>query len=413
MRKASWLTTFLVVSLTASSSFAELKGAPKGKLRHANITLDQLDKRLAEIPNVTSDRVKVKIAECEDRIKDARKDLSELPIDEPEVKTTFARIDAAEKKVAEVKGGNEQSDKAKADELAAFIAAVGDGKALEGQASVFLDLIGVASRGGASDEDLAPFPQAYADFMKFDAQWGNTGAAKKSNQASVKFSVTKDRFRQVTDARNELAQNAASRVDENIAEAKKSVASLATVKSNFVGIQMSAEKSLNDAERIGKTYDVMCKDLPGYKAGLVEKVKALRPQLEAEAAKYGERIIAENTPIANVYQGADRGALETQVRTFWKAQFPQEKLLAIRFTDTDWTRHAGFQWEQSTSAWQKYDQSVLHLIVYVEGKDPKNAVQRDATVKKRHLDGDKIGVSAYLSSGRTSPIYTVLASKLK
>ena len=412
MRKATWLTSFLVVSLTASSSFAELKGVPKSRLRHALIQLDQCDKRLAEMPNVTSDRVKVKVGECEGYIANAKKDLTEVPVDEPEAKAAVARVEATEKKVAEAKGGNEKSDKAKADELAAFIAAVGDGKALEGQLSVFEDLRGVADRGGASDERLAKFQQAYSDFAKFDAQWGNTGAAKSSNQASVKFSTTKSAFRQITETREELAKTAEARVNEKIESAKKSVASLATGK-EFLAPQMSAEKALNDGERIGATYDVMCKDLPGYKTGLIEKVKSTRTQLEAETAKYAERIIAENKPVVSVYAGADKPALETAIRNQWKSQYPKEKILAIRFTEADWHRYSGFQWEPSANAWNKYDHSILELSVYVEGTDPKNAVQYEINLKKLHLQGDKVIVSAYRANSRPSPIYTVLASKLK
>lgn len=397
-------------------AFAALNSKDKSKVRHAGIQLDQMVKRLDEAANVNNARAEEKFKECDQRIVTVKEDLANVPANEPEVQAATARLEELTRTLAEKRAALNAAVASKDADVQKLKAAVGDGKALEAQEAVFKDLIGINGFNGQPDDDLAAWPKARADFEAFEKQYGalaqSLSKTVAAQQAWIPYAGAKSAYTRLEEERQALLKEGPGRVQQNIAEAKKQNATLATAQSNFVGIQMSVERALGNADRVAITYDAMCKDLPTYQAGLRDGLKKAEQELEAQSLKYAEKIIAENQPKKTTYNGTDRSQLESLLRASWGKSYPQEKILAVRF-DSDWQRAAGYRWNSAGTSWEKYDKSSITFVVYVQGKDAKYAIAHGAVANKDHLNGDKIwaGVLDRVAD-RLVPSRTVLVSKL-
>jgi len=407
----------LAVALLSPAALADLNSKEKGKVRHAVIQLDQMVKRMDEAAKVGKERAEEKFSECDKRIETAKTDLAGLPASEPDVQAATTRLEELTRTLAAKRNELNAAEAARDADVQAFLKAVGDGKELEAEEAVFKDLFGINGFNGQPDDDLAAWPKARADFDAFETKYGalaqKVGKTMAAQKGWIPYNAAKDAYARLNEERKELLKDGPGRVQQFIAEAKKQNASLATVQSNFVGIQMSVERALGNGDRVAITYDTMCKDLPGYQPGLRESIKKVEQELDSQALKYAEKIIAENQPKKTTYNGSDRSQLDSLIRAAWAKEYPQEKILAVRF-DGDWSRAAGYRWEESGLRWVKYDRSSITFTVYVQGKEAKYAIAHGAAANKDHLNGDKVTAGAYdrAAPNRLVPSRTVLVTKL-
>lgn len=414
-RVQSVLFVGAMVAIIPSLAFA-LTSREKGKVRHAQVQVDQIEHRLSEIDRAPEYRKTEKLAECDGRIKTIREDLADLPASEPEVRDMQTKLEASIKAIEAKRIEVSNASAAKSADISQFKAAVGDGSQLKALTAIFEDLRGIAGFEGQSDERLQGWPKAKSDYEAFVAQYGAL-AEKVSKMPGVTeqhmaYKDAKDGFEAVERARRALLSDGPGRIDASIQEARSKSASLATAQSNFVGTQMAIERALYQADRVAATYDAMCKDLQGYKPNLRDGVKTAKSALDVDMDKYAQKIIAENVPVETTYNGPDRAQIESLARAFWQRNHPAEKILAIRFPDT-WSRSAGYRWSDSGKRWEKYDSSSIPFSVYVQAKEPKWAIRQGAAAVRWHLEGDKLTISDHdRAADRLVPGRTILTSKL-
>ncbi len=135
----------------------------------------------------------------------------------------------------------------------------------------------------------------------------------------------------------------------------------------------------------GKSKDVV-ELKTAYDASVAEAVKTENELAEELAA-------SEKAPLS-AYGGGDKGRLRKLVQTAWKAKYPADQILAIRFHQAKWTRTVSVKVNQTH--FYKQDTSVLALSVIVK-KTAKLATIYPAFVNK---DNHKGGLNAGVATKR-------------
>lgn len=102
-------------------------------------------------------------------------------------------------------------------------------------------------------------------------------------------------------------------------------------------------------------------------------------------------VASEPTP-ADVYSGGDKKKLEKMIREAWKAKYPKDDILGVRFHMKDWKRDANYK-ANSTSIY-KTDTSVLAVSVVVKD-NADTATIFPAYINKDNLSG---GIDAGVST---------------
>jgi hypothetical protein len=142
-------------------------------------------------------------------------------------------------------------------------------------------------------------------------------------------------------------------------------------------------------------------------------LKKTHDDAEAEIAKLRdslkEQIIAATPLPADNYKGADKAALAQLVTEEWKKIYPKDNVMTIRFSEADWRREEGWQWEKAWSRWTYFDRSSLPVRVVVKEDD------RIASIYVAFLNRDnvnkKLTVGAHTKS--TYAVEQMLLSKVR
>lgn len=174
------------------------------------------------------------------------------------------------------------------------------------------------------------------------------------------------------------------------------------------------DKSISDAlnylENVKTIYqarpDVDAKTLKDYK-GLQKRADLEINDTMLEAFNI---IVAKNPPVANGFLGSDRDAVEKMVRYRWNEAYPDDEILQVRITQTDWVRRREPGWRNGYLI--MFDYSIVTPYVVVKEKEGL-ASQWGMVAEKDHTLEDEISISfGRLRSEKLDPLYTVLQSNL-
>ena len=97
---------------------------------------------------------------------------------------------------------------------------------------------------------------------------------------------------------------------------------------------------------------------------------------------------------ADVYKGADKSALLALVKQAWTQNYPNEKILTVRFDHATWVRHASRDWIANGGYYRNNDNSVLEVQVIVK------ADAETATIFPVYLQKDNANPKAGAKAGR-------------
>ncbi len=143
--------------------------------------------------------------------------------------------------------------------------------------------------------------------------------------------------------------------------------------------------------------EVACQWLAGYAAirgaadaevvALQVELDTTQKRVDAMAATLAEKILAEARPPEDAYRGADRPALDAEIRAAWAKAHPQDDVLGVVFHMANWKREQTSTYHASARSWQHTDSSVL-CVTFVVRKSATLAVTHPAYLYKDHLSQD-------------------------
>jgi hypothetical protein len=193
-------------------------------------------------------------------------------------------------------------------------------------------------------------------------------------------------------------------------------AKLATAKADgFIAEAMTmatkahAEKNLNfftpeagPAQRLGwarKELDAYIKlngEADPAVGPLQRRIDAAATQIEqwGKALK-AEKLAGRKMPV-EAYTGGDKAGLKAQVLAYWKGKYPQDKILGLRFFETNWTRETN--WKTNATSIYKSDYSWLPVKVVVQDSGEIAKIY-PVFVNKQHQSGNRIVITGDHSGG--------------
>ncbi len=133
-------------------------------------------------------------------------------------------------------------------------------------------------------------------------------------------------------------------------------------------------------------------------AKLRETLAAAEKKIESLRAGLRQEILAGTKTPPDAYAGADKSQIKGLVEQAWKAQYPKDELLAVRFVTPEWKRKTGATWSAAWKSWEEYDQSEMQVRVIVR-TDNKVATVYWVYVTKDHKANDQIKVEARTKGG--------------
>jgi len=122
-----------------------------------------------------------------------------------------------------------------------------------------------------------------------------------------------------------------------------------------------------------------------------KKIESLRSTLRQE-------ILASTKCPPDAYKGADKAQLKGLVEEQWKAEYPKDELLAVRFVTPEWNRKNGASWSAAWKSWENYDRSEMQVRVIVK-TDDKLATVYWVYINKDHMSKDLIKIEARTKGG--------------
>jgi hypothetical protein len=123
-------------------------------------------------------------------------------------------------------------------------------------------------------------------------------------------------------------------------------------------------------------------DLAATLAGAQQEIATLQRSMTSA-------IVAANRLPLTAYSGGDRDELLAGARAAWSKRHPDDKLIDARITMNDWERNSGWRWHDATTSWDRYDYSILRVLVVIQ-LDDQRAQWCVVVVSKNHLQGDKL-----------------------
>ncbi|MCA9797040.1 MAG: hypothetical protein KC910_34760, partial [Candidatus Eremiobacteraeota bacterium] len=120
-------------------------------------------------------------------------------------------------------------------------------------------------------------------------------------------------------------------------------------------------------------------------------------------------LIAANRAPANAYTGGDRAAIESAVRSAWKARYPNLQVLEVRMPES-WSRETGWRWDSTSKAFRRFDESSMRVST-VLATSPTVATWQTQWVHTFHLSGNKLVVQPF-KYDEPSPRHQLLRSNL-
>jgi hypothetical protein len=137
--------------------------------------------------------------------------------------------------------------------------------------------------------------------------------------------------------------------------------------------------------------DPMTVKLQAALAAGEKRIEALRSTLR-------EEILASMKTPPDAYKGADKAQLKALVEKEWKAVYPKDEVLAVRFVAPEWKHKTGATWSAAWKSWEDYDYSDMQVRVIVK-TDKKLATVYWVYLTKDHMAKDRIKVDARTKGG--------------
>ncbi len=172
----------------------------------------------------------------------------------------------------------------------------------------------------------------------------------------------------------------------------------------------SIPKNLSRIENIFANWSPLANS-EGERTRVAALAGATKATVDKAVSEVATSIIASNRAPADVYQGADRGALETHVRKVWKTDHPTEAVLSVRFTSTTFSRETSMTFDKGSSSWRKIDRSGVFARVIVKGENGE-AIMWPISVVRNHMRGDALEVFWPVRAAKPSPLLRMLAKNL-
>jgi hypothetical protein len=125
-------------------------------------------------------------------------------------------------------------------------------------------------------------------------------------------------------------------------------------------------------------------------ARLGQALASAEQQVEQYGAKLRAAALASRELPVDVYSGSDKGAIKSAILSYWKERYPADKVLGVRFFETNWTRETN--WKENATSIYKSDYSWLPVKVVVQTSGEVAALY-PAFANKQHQSGDKMVIS--------------------
>jgi hypothetical protein len=176
-------------------------------------------------------------------------------------------------------------------------------------------------------------------------------------------------------------------VTEALELAKKGVADKNT---NYFGPTAGPAQRLDWARKELDAYIKLNGEADPQVAPLKARIAAAAKDIDAMGLKLKQAELASRKMPVDVYGGGDKASLKAQILAFWKAKYPQDKILGIRFFETNWKRETA--WNANATNLYKTDYSWLPVKLIVQ-TSPDIATLYPVFANKRHLEGNKIVIA--------------------
>lgn len=288
-----------------------------------------------------------------------------------------------------------------------------DGPAVEALTEL-LPKVAANIRGTNTDIELIrAYPQMKADAIRLNEKYGKRGSrggdgdtrmfsmraiGLKNDLASVESAIqkfSKDGPKIIGDRAAELKQ----RVDADVAEKR-----IPTFGEYYSGpmAQLSAKSEM---------YALLCKELPGYDAGVRERAVAAVKYIEESLKKLENEVIKANVPPTEKYTGGDKAALAAQLSKAYQSRYPNAKVIKVVITGESWSRTVAWKWRND--GWYREDTSVLGAYVLIKGQDPAHIYMIGCQFVKDHMAGGQTTAVIPLGVDKPNANFILLASKVK
>jgi hypothetical protein len=159
---------------------------------------------------------------------------------------------------------------------------------------------------------------------------------------------------------------------------------------NYFGANAGPAQRIGNARKELEAYIKLKGENDPEVARLRKAIAAAAGQLEQKgAALKAEQLAARKMPV-DVYTGSDKAAIKAQMLAHWKQKYPQDKVLGIRFFETNWTRETN--WKTNATSIYKSDYSWLPAKVVVQTSG-EIATLYPIFANKQHQSGNKMVIS--------------------
>lgn len=180
------------------------------------------------------------------------------------------------------------------------------------------------------------------------------------------------------------------------------------------GSGLQSEKFLNSIDGRLKLYNLIGKGHPKFDPQLEPTTRAKQEELRKRLDKFIDKIVAENKPPLDNYDGPDAAAIREEARKAWTAHFPDIKIVKIGLTG-NWFRKAGWEWDDARSTWFKLDESKLGGFLIIDLGHPQHVYAISLNSYMDHINGGRrvTKVGLYDKRERLSPTQTFLRAAIQ
>lgn len=224
--------------------------------------------------------------------------------------------------------------------------------------------------------------QKYAQIMNQETPQGRDLKA-----VVVGFEQRLQRFREEADKR---AAALPGEIERHFANAESMARDAAETRypRKFIGVGLQMKQA---EERLG-LLQALTEDSPASYNAMKAKYEATKKQLAKAESALEDEIIAANKPPNDLYDGADKKKLVSEVKQAWAKAYPKDEILGVRIPMREWERDTRWRWASVAEEFQKHDTSELQAAVIVKHNKSQARIFY-VYLTKYHLKGDSIKLS--------------------
>ncbi|MCA8925749.1 MAG: hypothetical protein KDD82_28330 [Planctomycetes bacterium] len=396
-----------------------------GKLNHLATTLENLETELGhhgpDGKYAFNDRNRERF---EGKLVDAGKKLAELPAENPTVGLLRTHLERLEAQLAAM-GSNLEEAQAKAAAAAAERARLEALPEFERDAERLGAVVGQLKKRGMISFD-APYLRrnlrtlSLTEAEELAASWPEnrrTFAALAEKYAALRGGRPTSMVLLLIDGEFFCAEFAAAAeafvggAPAKVAEFSEQVRRLTAAAvaeqrhGDFVDLGSELNTALGQVRHIAH----LARALSEGSTDLTPAAAALQGEVDRAMDGLAGAIVAANRAPADVYAGADKGALEAFARETWAKHFAAERVLAVRFPEDAFRRTVAWRWDTIRKEYYKVDHSELWITVAVESGE--EAILYRCVIRKMHLEQDRL-TFAWDRPERVAPTQRMLAKNL-